>query len=432
MWFLFSVEGPKANDSSEVVAQESKAMELQECDVRGAVVADKGEGVVLTSWAAEDLGKKGDNYMSFVKRVKAQVTIGGREEQLTYVAKVKIPSSDSFGEFSNMVFTKEHEFYTKLLPELNGVLAEAGLNPLRVPKFYHHSKTEEREILILEDLIARDFLMADRKKGLDIPHMRLALEELGKFHASSYLLQQKTPHEDLIERHRFLGVEWLSYSDVVASMVKELESAAAVAESCTGYENVARWLREIQPRAIDMFGELSKSRPPFHVVWHGDCWTNNFLFRYNAKGEPVDVVLLDLQCCQKGSLAADLQMLMSLSISTHSRRHNLALFLQEYFSSFSATMSAGGLPSPFTLEELREEYNAKFMFGALMGAMFIPVMVGDAEDAPDYTQVIDDTEKFFDERRKQILNMLDRNPLLRERMCGLFDDCIEKGVVSSC
>ncbi|XP_037783546.1 uncharacterized protein LOC119579715 [Penaeus monodon] len=64
------VDGPKANDSSKVVAQESKAMELQECDVRGAVVADKGKGAVLTSWAAEDLGKKGDNYMSFVKRVR--------------------------------------------------------------------------------------------------------------------------------------------------------------------------------------------------------------------------------------------------------------------------------------------------------------------------------------------------------------------------
>ncbi|XP_063588142.1 uncharacterized protein LOC134765417 isoform X2 [Penaeus indicus] len=412
-------------------------MELEECDVRGAVVADKGEGAVLTSWAAEDLGKKGDNYMSSVKRVKAQVTIGGREEQLTYVAKVKMGFSDAFKEFSNIAFFKEHEFYTKLLPELNGVLAEAGLNPLRIPKFYHYRKSGEREILILEDLTARDFLLDDRKKGFDIPHMSLALEELGKFHASSYLLQQKTPHEDLSEKHKFLGIDWSNYcetpgQDMATYMAKELDTAAAVAESCPGYENVARWLKEIQPRFTDIFAELSKSRAPFHLVWHGDCWTNNFLFRYNAKGEPIDVMMLDLQCCQKGSLAADLLMLIYLSISTESRRHNLDLFLQEYLSSFSATVTAGGLPSPFTLEELREEYNAKFIYGALMGAVFIPVVIGDAEDTPDYSQVDDDMGKFLDERRKQVLDMLNRNPLLRERMCGLFDDCIEKGVVSPC
>ncbi|ROT73951.1 hypothetical protein C7M84_007594 [Penaeus vannamei] len=400
---------------------------IQESDVRGAVAADKGEGAVLTSWTAEDLGQKGDNYMSSVKRVKAQVTIEGREKQLTYVAKVKMHFSDTFKELFNLSFFKEHEFYAKLLPELNSVLAEAGLDPLRVPKFYHHSKSGEREILILEDLTARDFLLADRKKGLDIPHMRLVLEELGRFHASSHLLQRKTPHEDLSERHKFLAIKWFDYW---GSMAKELETAAAVAESCEGYEDVARWLREIQPRVVDIFEEKSKTRAPFQVAWHGDCWTNNFLFRYNAKGEPVDVVLLDLQSCQSGSLAADLQVLMSSSISTQFKRHNLDLFLQKYLSSFSATVSAGGLPPPFTLEELREEYNDKFMFGALIGATLIPVIVGDGEDAPDYTEVDENIDKFFDERRKQVLDELDRNPLLRERMCGLFDECIEKGAVS--
>ncbi|XP_047497136.1 uncharacterized protein LOC125044492 isoform X2 [Penaeus chinensis] len=429
------MEGLKASDSSEVVVQESKVMEIQECDVRGAVVADKGEDAVLTSWAAEDLGNKGDNYMSVVKRVKARVTIEGREEQVTYVAKVKMLLSATFMEFSNLSFFKEHIFYTKLLPELNGVLAEAGLNPLRLPKFYHHRKSGEREIVILEDLTARDFLMADRKKGLDIPHMRLVLEELGKFHASSYLLQQKTPHEDLSERHKFLDIDWFNYCEtarqgMMASITKELDMAAAVAESCKGYEKVARWLKEIQPRVFDIFEKDTKSRAPFQLVWHGDCWVNNFLFRYNAKGEPVDVMMLDLQSCQKGSLTADLLLLIYTSIPTQSRRHNLTLFLQEYLSSFSATATAGGLPSPFTLEELREEYNAKILFGILMGASFIPVLVGDAEDAPDYLQMDKDLETFYDERRKQVVDMLDRNPLLRERMCGLFDECIEKGILS--
>ncbi|XP_042888384.1 uncharacterized protein LOC122263817 [Penaeus japonicus] len=435
------MEDPKTHDppgeKNEVETQESEVMDVQECDVRGAVVADKGEGAVLTSWTTEDLSKKGDNYLSSVKRVKAQVTVEGREEQLTYVAKVKMLFSETFKEFSNMSFFKEHKFYTELLPELNGVLAEAGLDPLRVPKFYYHSKSGEREVIILEDLTARGFRMADRKKGLDPAHVSLILQELGIFHASSLLLQRKTPGEDLRERHKFLTLDSLNYcdtarKDMAISMTKGIESAAAVAENCRGYESVARWLREMEPRAIDIFEEQSVPRAPFDVVWHGDCWTNNFLFRYSGGGDPTDIVMLDLQSCQKGSPAVDLQVLMSLSVPTRSRRQNLALFLQEYMSSLSATVTAGGFALPFTLEELQQEYIAKTMYGVLMGVTFIPVIVGDAEDAPDFTQVDENMEQFFDERTDQVLDMLKRNPVMKERMCGLFDDCIERGFVPQC
>ncbi|XP_063588140.1 uncharacterized protein LOC134765416 [Penaeus indicus] len=430
------VHRPEAEEEEKVSKekdQESDVLRVLECDVRGAVVNDKGEGAVLTSWAAEDMGKKGDNYLSSVKRVKAQVTIGGREEQLTYVSKVKMLFSDAFKEFSNMSFFKEHEFYTKLLPELNGVLAEAGLNPLRIPKFYHYRKSGEGEILILEDLTARGFRMADRKKGLDVAQAVLVLQELARIHASSVLLQQKHSIEDLRVRHKFLAVDWTTNSkipreEIATAMSGDILTAAGIAENSKGYENVARWLRELEPRGVDVFDEQLETRPPFSVLAHGDCWTNNFLFRYDDDGHPIEVMLLDMQLCRQSSPALDLQTLMYSSINAALRRTSLPHFLQTYMASFDATVVAGGASPLFTVEELAEEYNARTMYGVIVTAMYIPLMVIDSEDAPDFTKIDDD--KFFTDRVEEVVRTMDNNPLLGETMCSVFDEWVASGLIS--
>ncbi|XP_037783235.1 LOW QUALITY PROTEIN: uncharacterized protein LOC119579470 [Penaeus monodon] len=421
-------------EESKEKTRENDVLKVLDCDVRGAVVTDKGEGAVLTSWAAEDLGKKGDNYLSSVKRVKAQVTIEECEEQLTYVAKVKMLFSDTFKEFSNMSFLKEHEFYTKLLPELNGVLAEAGLNPLRIPKFYHYSKSEEREIIMLEDLTARGFRMADRKKGLDVAHAVLVLQELARIHASSVLLQQKHPDEELRVRHKFLALDWTKNSkipreDISAAISGDLLTAAGIAENSKGYEDVGRWLRELEPRGVDVFDEQLETRPPFAMLGHGDCWTNNFVFRYDDDGHPIEVMLLDLQLCRQGSPALDLQTLMYSSVNGALRRTSLPHFLQAYTASFDATVAAGGTSPLFTVEELTEEYNARTMYGVLMASMYIPLMVIDSEDAPDFTKVDDDKE-FFADRAEEVVRTMDDNPLLGETMCSVFDEWIAMGLIS--
>lgn len=151
--------------------------------------------------------------------------------------------------------------------------------------------------------------------------------------------------------------------------------------------------------------------------------------RYDAEGNPSDVMLLDLQLCRKGSPALDLQTLMYSSLNSFLRRNYLAHFLQTYKSSFDATLTAGGSSPQFTAEELMDEYNARTMYGALMASMYIPLMVTEPEDAPDFTKVDDDKE-FFTDRVEQVVQMMDDNPLLGQKMCRVFDEWIDKGLIS--
>ena len=45
-----------------------------------------------------------------------------------------------------------------------------------------------------------------------------------------------------------------------------------------GYERAIRWIDDILPKLSDMIGEqLSSGR--VKLVCHGDCWSNNILFR---------------------------------------------------------------------------------------------------------------------------------------------------------
>lgn len=151
--------------------------------------------------------------------------------------------------------------------------------------------------------------------------------------------------------------------------------------------------------------------------------------RYDDGGHPVEVMLLDLQLCRQGSPALDLQTLMYSSINGALRWNSLPHFLQTYTSSFDATVEAGGIPPLFTVEELTEEYNARSMYGVLMASMYIPLMVVDSEDAPDFTKV-DDEKEFYADRAEEVARSMDDNPLLRETMCSAFDEWIDMGLIS--
>ena len=60
-----------------------------------------------------------------------------------------------------------------------------------IPRCYVARDTE----IVLEDLYARNFVMADRKAGLDAVHCEAALRELGHLHALSLAMKLRRPQE---------------------------------------------------------------------------------------------------------------------------------------------------------------------------------------------------------------------------------------------
>lgn len=153
--------------------------------------------------------------------------------------------------------------------------------------------------------------------------------------------------------------------------------------------------------------------------------------RYDKHGFPVDVRLLDLQVNRRASPATDLNYFMYTSLNGPDRRENLQTFLKTYHDSFSRTLQEAGTPAPFTLEQLRQEYHRKNLFGFIMAMMVVPILVSEAGEVMDLDKVVDDdVEKFMEEHRQNTLRQLDNNSVLRPRLLSIFDEMLEYGIIS--
>lgn len=188
--------------------------------------------------------------------------------------------------FYNLIFVKEGNFYSQVLPALNKVLHQAGERPLAFPRCLHHSLAViGEEFIFLENLKVLGYKMEDRAVGLAEPHVSLVLKELARLHAASFLLQDRLPH-GLLDEFTFLQIDWKEKfnlgSDWTGFVRNLLDLHTGVLEKMGGCEKVVGWIKKIYPKVDQLFDKMTTRAPPFATILHGDCWTNNLLFRYDV------------------------------------------------------------------------------------------------------------------------------------------------------
>lgn len=251
--------------------------------LEATLAKDKGPDARLLSWAIKDFTEKGDNMATCVTSVEVKYSLNDADHHTSYVVKLNpLRKGVALEEMTSKIFKKEINFYTDILPDLNSALEKAGLSRLRVPTFYFADSTAGSEMIFFEDLRVRGFKMADRRKGLDVAHANLVLEELAKLHAASYVLQIKTG--DLTDRHPKLLEDWMTSTGeegefVQNMMANNMNGAINLLDKIEGYDSVLQWAKRTQNTWMDLFRDLLARKAPFEVICHGDCWNNNFLFR---------------------------------------------------------------------------------------------------------------------------------------------------------
>ena len=247
---------------------------------------DKGKDAILKSWVVEDFTKKGDNYTSIVTCVKCCYTIFDQNNLVSYIVKMNSNQDiDTMQNLTQVIFTKETQFFEILVPHLNECLTEAGQVHLRIPKCLYYDLTPGKELMVLRDLRDLGFKMNDRKIGLNVAHSILIIQELARLHASSILFQQKKikedPNYDMKEAFSFLNEVYTGEGmkpDFIELLLSMFDCGVEVAAKCPGYEKVVEWIKRQNTAGI-LCQQLS-STYPFRTICHGDCWINNVLFRY--------------------------------------------------------------------------------------------------------------------------------------------------------
>ena len=173
------------------------------------------------------------------------------------------------------------------MPSLQRLLRNSSLEnyqPLSPNLLYTVSDLPQRAI-VMQDLKAEGFKMADCTRGLDLKHCLLVMKQMGRYHGASAVLQQKTPENFLYFHESIYGL----YEDVFRIGITNL--AQEVAKWPEYRERFSEKLLNLAENAYDKFLDSVKIREEeFNVLCHGDIWFNNMMFRYSQEtGDVTDI-----------------------------------------------------------------------------------------------------------------------------------------------
>ncbi|XP_046387008.1 uncharacterized protein LOC124156481 [Ischnura elegans] len=367
------------------------------------LIRDSHPGVRLAWFEATEGSGRGDNYTAVLYRVQARGWSGEEPWKGSFILKA-LPENPETREAyqSESLFRNEVAFYTRALPALIDFQSRMGArSPFRgVPQCFR----ADGDLIVLEDLRCRGFRMADRKVGLDAAHLEAALALLARLHALSLAMRASEPR-------RFAAVVAGAVREVMFTPENEAwyrayyrsASRAACAVVGDAFPATDAYLRRLRAfaddgffqRMVDLVSAATASDPGGQrydvplVLCHGDCWTNNIMFRYSGDDDDriAEACLLDFQMARVGSPALDLASLLYCCTSRELRRAHLDRLLEHYHGCLRDALADLGCGSAaeelLPISTLRREMARCSRFGLGIALDMIPISTCDSDVAPD-------------------------------------------------
>ena len=149
-----------------------------------------------------------------------------------YNLKVKLQSREPLQREINRgfhIFVTEHLMYSKVMDDLNEFQDSIGKDQFRIniAEMVYGKCTPTEFLLVIENLKTKGYDVAD-KKGLDSAHISLAINQICRFHAVSYVYNKK---ENLLEKypcflynpdfHKFVGPITETYLSGILQLLEQ-------------------------------------------------------------------------------------------------------------------------------------------------------------------------------------------------------------------
>lgn len=232
---------------------------------------------------------KGDNYLGIIAKVQIEgKNHDGKNTTLNLICK-SAPREGNFRKLAPIreVYRREIYIYSKVLPEFCKLQEERGImNPFKAYAKYYSSTMEEcQEALIMEDMKTLGYELRDRQQVLDYHHVKLVLEEYGRFHALSFALRDQKPDlfQELAKNSKdvFFSVDSSDefYKAIQAQAERALKALDPIVHKIAygKFKTFHDKVKEAVQTSVK-----SDSIEDYSVIGHGDCWVNNMLFKYSV------------------------------------------------------------------------------------------------------------------------------------------------------
>lgn len=223
--------------------------------------------------------EKGDGYLGDIWGVKVQHENGNIDLVVKAAAK-----DDTARKVTviDCIFKNEVTFYTKISSAMNSLQQEKQVSePFKITKCYASSLVEKEEALVLENLKTKGFSLYERRKAFDKAHVILTLDNYAKYHALSFALRVQRPEMFKELASQLTDIMSLFYPNIMAGLKKymrkcvEMLKRNGLTEEAKAAEKIAE-----EPEKVLYLNE----KPPdeYTVITHGDCWSNNMMFKYDV------------------------------------------------------------------------------------------------------------------------------------------------------
>lgn len=367
---------------------------------------------------------KGENYASVIYR--AQV-VNRRKDQpvktCSYIIKgiSETPlAKQKLGEYD--VHRKEMDVYQLVVPELRRLMKSIGDRSELYPNAL--SVDRNNDVIILNDVTKKGYVMVDRTHGLDAVHAKMSLKAMAKLHASSLKLVEIYP--TIFDRYT-TGM-WTRKTDAFQHFFQSTYDALTdeIFTWDPEWHYYANKLRNIRPHFIEQGLAVfdNNDKDDLRVFVHGDLWINNLMFKYDANGQPVDVLLLDFQFCCYATPAIDLFYFFFTSTKDEVRQNCFDEYMQYYYCHLVEYAKRLNCTKPLpTLHQFQRQLLKKMFYAVYSSFVTLPIHLNQEPNA-DFDALMAD-----DERSRQFKKAIMTNKKFHKIIKGLLPTFDRKGLL---
>ncbi|CAG9838936.1 unnamed protein product [Diabrotica balteata] len=292
------------------------------------------------------------------------------------------------------LYKNESYFYNRIWPELSKLQNTLpNIDPFNnIPKCFATDVHKDKECLIMENLMTQQFKTIEKNVSFSDAELKYILTKYGKFHGLSFGYKAKYPN-NFNEFCETLTPYWKIQGDAklfiycFEDAVKKCEKYLSLNKDIKTKES----LEKLTKNCVELYKNSVTYTGNYGVITHGDCWSNNMMFKYDKNGKIEDMKFIDFQASSKASVVQDLAYFL-YSGCDKQVLDNLDKYLMIYHKSLVETCLALDCKEYISFEELKKEWKEYCYFGFMMALIVFGVKCAIPEDIKkaDFGELLDD------------------------------------------
>ncbi|TMW53356.1 hypothetical protein DOY81_001560, partial [Sarcophaga bullata] len=307
----------------------------------------------------------GENYSTLILRVKATATYDDNtSNDFSFMLKVPHDTSQMKEMMQAMnFFITENTVYTEVIPELEDMYRQAGIEVSFGPKACKLDLDDPNiHYVLMSDLSVDGFKNANRLECLNMEHTLCVLRKMAQFHAATACRVAKkgaynpmfSPDMDNDFARAMFNQMFLAFKEPFLNNLKNFKDGEKYRDS----------MAQFFDNLVEIFIRARKLLPGyFSVLNHGDSWSNNILFKYADDGKLEEALYVDFQNCNWGSPAMDLYYFIISSVQIDIKLSQFDYFIRYYHEHLTENLKL--LQYPLEIPNLREFHTEIIDFGSM-------------------------------------------------------------------